>query len=206
MSRITRVLPTLSDYLQMLESYNLKDYPCLCLDSSIILYSWLIKKAVNCKIIAGYHTDSVKGHDTIHFWVETKDIIIDGTAIQFLLSDYNMPIHYKDIEHIVNKADFLLNNKDDNYNCKVNAFINEHLQKVINQMVSSTRDRFADFMEDVQVIYCKNNTTITESKEYMMFSSLYKIDAEYYGMSLHDFKMKCLEKGMGNKLNYIVQY
>ncbi len=206
MSKITRVLPLLNDYLKILDSFEFNEYPCLCQDSSIILYAWLKKHGIDCQIIAGYHIDPIKKHDTIHFWIETKDTIVDGTAVQFLLDSYEGTKCYKDIEHLIAKTSFYFKDTDRSYNSKVVAYIHKKLQIIIEKFICNTRNSFQDYMLDVKQIYDEKYRYIVEFNQYMMFSSLYKIDSTYYNLSYHEFINKCIDCGIKDKISYIIEY
>ncbi len=195
------VLPELDEYLKNLDSLEFRDYPCVCQDSSIILYSWLKKCKIECKIVAGYHSDPIIGHETAHFWVETKDGIVDGTAVQFQLAEYRRNRHYKDIEDLVAKTSFCFESSNCLYQNKVDAYIPEGLQEIITGLINDTSNNFEGYMENVKQLYKEKSWEIQEYNQYMMFSSLYKIDKKYNNLSYDEFVRKC-----GRYSPYIIEY
>lgn len=184
-------LPELKTFLKGIEPISSKDFPVCCQDSSIILFVWLQKKGVNCKIMAGDYEDPVISGNSFHFWIETETMIIDGTAVQFLLSDYDRPRKFSEIEELIPQTDFFFKKTKKQYKNKVNAYICDWLQAFTEYMIDNTSDVFDEFINQMRVYFDENNEELTRAKKFMMISSLCKNNMLYYDLNLEQFLDKC---------------
>ena len=205
-------LPETKNYLRLLEYFAKRlggdNFPCACQESSFLLYTWLQSKGIECEIKAGYYEDPVLKHDSLHFWVETKENIIDGSAVQFEMPDYNKSYTYSEIAELVelDKCSMVYEKDDKRYKNGVIAYIPDRLgafaqfligQKYDNMMMMTT---FATLN-----LYqgCKEDFVKS------MLSSFYKIDKECEDISLEDFIKKCSGYNSLNNLkveDYVVEY
>lgn len=196
-------LPELNTFLKGIETICSKEFPICCQDSSIILSIWLQKKGINCKIIAGDFEDPVIGTDSIHFWIETVDMIIDGTAVQFLLPDYDKPRKYSEIEGLIPQTDFFFERKKKQYKNKVEAYICDWLQDFMRYAIDNTNDTFNEFIGEMKVYFDEYNENLTKAKKFMMFSSLCKNNMLYYKKNLKQFLDDCLKYGISDADKFI---
>lgn len=195
-------LPELKTFLKGIEPISSKEFPICCQDSSIILFVWLQKKGINCKIIAGDYEDPVIGENSFHFWIETETMIIDGTAIQFLLPDYR-PRKFSEIEELIPQTDFFFKKTKKQYKNKVNAYICNWLQAFIEYTINNTSNVFNEFINEMRVYFDENNEKLTSAKKFMMISSVCKNNMLYYNLNLYQFLTKCYNHGIFDAAEFI---
>lgn len=194
MDEIKEIMPELSSYLKKLSGIC-KDFPVCCQDSSIILYAWLKKNGIDCEIIAGDYEDPVIKCDSIHFWVETKNLIVDGTSVQFLLPDYDRTRQYFEIENLIQQTNFFFEKTNKLYKHKVKAYISDDLRSFMEYVIDNTSSNFDDFINEIKEYFYDYKNEIITANSYMMFSSLCKNNMQYYGLSMKQFFEKCFDYG-----------
>lgn len=205
MDKTKEALPELRCYLKKIEPIC-KDFPVCCQESSLILYMWLKKNGIDCKIIGGDREDPVLGYDSFHFWVETEELIVDGTAVQFLLPDYSGCREYQEIQELIPKTSFVFKKEDTRYKNKIDAYIDESLDKFLESIINKTSNTFDEFMDEVRDMFMLNKYKIAEANKVTMYSSLCKNNMMYYGLNFEQFLNKCYEYGITWAGLYIVQY
>jgi hypothetical protein len=188
---IKKVLPELKAYLKSISFFA--DFPVCCQESSLILYMWLKKKGFNCKLIVGYHEDKVEKHPTFHCWVETEDIIVDGTAVQFLLENYDKTYTVDKIVSLSEETNFVFKKNNICYTDKVEAYISEKLDYFINDIIYKTNDSFEIFINEIKLAFEQNNNFLKIEKANMLYSSLCKIDMLYYNLTKEEFLSKFVQ-------------
>lgn len=201
------VLPNINQYLKHLEvisNCTSKCFPCSCQESSIFLYLWLKKNEVNCEIILGDYKDPVIKDDSMHYWLENNEFIIDGSAIQFSLDKYrNMT--YEELNMVVDiqNCNLLFDKQNNNYHNRVNAYIPKRLEKFIKKCVNDMSYNFDDAVD----IFLNNlYDKINYDFKVMTLSSLYKNNQIYYNLDYDQFVKKCINYGIHNPQVFIERY
>ncbi|MDR2021925.1 MAG: hypothetical protein LBQ71_01435 [Hungatella sp.] len=205
-------LPDSSTHLKLIEKISQIllnwGYPCSCQESSIILACWLQKNNISCSIIAGDYEDPVIGMDSIHFWVETEDLIIDGSAVQFLLPDYKRQYTYLELteNYDLSKCKMIYEKNDKRYKHKVDSYIPNIIFGVIQLCVQEAPNEYLLFMDYVINVIFAYKDSIIEELKYMMFSSLCKNNRIYYGRDYDGFIEKCKSANAEYGIKYIKEY
>ena len=202
-------LPPTEYFLKAMEALKEKNickgYPCICQESSLMLYIWLKSQNIECNIIFGDYKDPVINYNSPHFWIEAENMIIDGSAIQFELPNYDRPYDYYELKNITNisNCSMTYSSNDKNYINKVPAYIHNRMKFFINDMIIREYDSFNDFIDYIKKkIYME----IEEDFKFSMFSSLCKNNMEYYNLSYNQFVEKCVSQGIKDSIKYIKQY
>lgn len=206
-------LPDTRDYLRELEGfcrvfYN-GGFPCVCQESSLILWMWLKNNGIDCEIIAGDHYDPVIEFNSIHFWIETSRLIIDGTAIQFELPNYDRGYFFEELSTMfkLNKYQMVYKKTNKKYLNKVPAYISPKLNSVMEFVLTRKYDAIGELVESFVEKILITGLNLGLELKYTMFSSLYKNNQQYYDINnLDEFLDKCKNKGTLDASNYIFEY
>ncbi len=202
MKNVNEILPELGVYLKAIEPIC-KFFPVCCQESSVILYIWLKKCGIDCEIVGGDIEDPAIGGDSVHFWIETENLIIDGTSVQFLLSSYeNLPKKYSEIEDSIYQVSFLLNKGNGLYKNRVRAYIDNWLKNFIAYLIDGTSNTFDKFIVEIKEYFDLYGNKVAESNQLMMFSTLCVNNIFYYNRTLKEFINRCIRY----KCNFCVDF
>lgn len=195
------------EYLKLLEEYTINlgtsaGYPCSCQESSMLLYMWLKSSGIDSKIVFGDYNDPVINKLSPHFWVETKDLIIDGTTVQFLLPNYEKgyPFTYLKQSCNLGKCKMIYKRNNKKYSNKVAAYVPDDMIQYIESVSINSYSTISTMIHYAkELIYPK----LKEDMKYSFFTSLYLNNKKYYGLDEIGFMKKCQSQNREEVLKYV---